>query len=164
MGKLLFSESVMTNPGGDAGGGFNSRILGHDYRETMANFNHGYGARSSGWYLADEMVRAGKLYAVHNFHHSHECNGHAFPYGGTFVCNECGRSRLDKPWWSIKCYPDGNAWCCVGLDFEDLQSSDCYAFGESYESAIAAYGDLMARPSAAPALSKALPSTQGETP
>lgn len=143
MGELLFSESVMRNPGGSAGGGFNSRIMGHSRKEAMQNVGWDYGARLSGWELADKMVRDGKLYAVHNFHHSHECSGHAFPYGGSFVCNTCNRSRLEKPWWSIKCYADGNAWCCVGLDFEDLQASDCYAFGDTYDSAIKAYGDLM---------------------
>lgn len=140
---LKFSESVMRNPGGDAGGGFNSRILGHSQNEAMRDCGYNYGARLAGWELADGLVRAGKLYAVHNFHHSHECGGHAFPYGGSFVCNDCGRSRLEKPWWKIKCYPDGNAWCCVGPDFENLQESDCVAFGDSYDAAIKAYGDLM---------------------
>lgn len=141
--KLMMAEHFLICPGGNAGGGFNSRVLGHSYAEAMNHIQHGYGSRSSGWKLADDMARAGKLYAVHNFHHSHECHGHAFPYGGSFVCNTCGRADLAKPWWSIKCYPDGNAWCCVGLDFEDLQASDCYAFGDTYDAAIKAYGDLM---------------------
>lgn len=92
------------------------------------------------------MVSQGKLYAVHNFHHSHECSGHAFPYGGKFVCETCtwpGMNTLEKPWWTIKCYPDGDAWCCVGPDFEDLQTSDNFAFGETRDAAIKAYGDLM---------------------
>ena len=150
MAKLLFSEAFLKYPGGDAGGGFNSRILGHSRNEAMQNFQYA-GSRESGWHAADKLAREGKLYAVHNFHHSHECKGHAFPYGGTFVCNECNRSRLDEPWWAIKCYPDGNAWCCVGLDFEDLQSSDCFAFGDTYEAAISAYGDLMTARAQVPA-------------
>jgi len=152
MSKLTFSEDHLKYPGGDTGGGFNSRILGHSYQEAMANINHGYGDRVAGWRLADEMVRAGKVYAVHNFHASHECTGHAFPYGGTFVCNTCGKSDLNKDWWSIKCYADGNAWCCVGLDFEDLQASDCFAFGDTYDAAIAAYGDLMVARSPTPSI------------
>lgn len=150
MGDLKFSESVMKRPGGSAGGGFNARILGDSYTEAMANCRWDYGARAAGWNLADGMVRAGKLYAVHNFHQSHECKGHAFPYGGSFVCNECGRAGLGKEWWTIKCYPDGNAWCCVGPDFEDLQASNNYAFGDSYDAAIKAYGDLMTRATPSP--------------
>jgi len=140
---LKFADQVLKGSGGSAFGGFNSRIMGHDYSQTMSGRTWDIGQTVAGWRLADDMVRAGKLYAVHNFHHSHECAGHAFPYGGTFVCNECGKSRLEKEWWTIKCYVDGNAWCCVGPDFEDLQSSDCFAFGDTYDAAIAAYGDLM---------------------
>lgn len=140
---LKFSQDFMKQPGGPAGGGFNARILGHSQTETMDNVTWGYGERLAGWRLADDMARAGKLYAVHNFHHSHECRGHAFPYGGTFVCNECGRSGLNKDWWTIQCYADGNAWCCVGPDFVNLQESDNYAFGDTYDDAIKAYGDQM---------------------
>lgn len=140
---LKFSEHFMRYPGGSASGGFNARIHGYTYSQAMAGVQFDYAERSNGWLLADRLAREGKLFAVHNFHHSHECSGHAFPYGGTFVCNTCGRSRLDKHWWAVKCYQDGSAWCCVGLDFEDLQASDCFAFGDTYDEAIKNYGDLM---------------------
>ena len=140
---LKFADQVLKYPGGSEASGFNCRIMGHNYQQTLSGLTWGIGRTLAGWRLADEMVRAGKLYAVHNFHHSHECRGHAFPYGGSFVCNECGRTSLEKEWWTIKCYADGNAWCCVGADFEDLQASDCFAFGDSYDEAIKAYGDLM---------------------
>ena len=143
---LKFADQVLKGSGGSAFCGFNSRVLGYDYPQTMDGLNWGIGETASGWNLADKMVRDGKLYAVHNFHHSHECKGHAFPYGGSFVCNDCGRSKLEKDWWTIKCFADGNAWCCVGAEFEDLQSSDCYAFGDTYDAAIVAYGDQMALP------------------
>ncbi len=141
---LKFADQVL-KPGssGSIYGGFNSRILGHSYTETLSGLTWGIGDTIAGWSLADKMVRAGKLYAVRNFHQSHECKGHAFPYGGSFVCNNCGLSGLAKEWWTIKCFPDGNAWCCVGPDFEDLQASDCFAFGGSYDEAIKTYGDLM---------------------
>ena len=141
---LKFAHQVLKGAEAKYFGGFNSRIMGHDYQQTLADATCGVGETAAGWRMADKMVRAGKLYAVHNFHNSHECTGHAFPYGGTFVCNTCGRSRLNKKWWTIKCFADGNAWCCVGPDFENLQSSDCFAFGDTYDAAIAAYGDLMA--------------------
>mgnify|MGYP001424793778 CR=1 FL=1 len=34
---------------------------------------------------------------------------------------------------------DGNAYCIVGPDFVDLEQSDCYAFGETREQAVANY-------------------------
>lgn len=34
---------------------------------------------------------------------------------------------------------DGNAYCVVGPEFVDLQESDCYAFGDTREQAIANY-------------------------
>lgn len=141
--RLKFSEHFLKYSGGAKGCGFNARILGHSYQETMAGVQWDYADRHNGWLLADRLAREGKLYAIHNFHHSHECAGHAFSYGGSFVCNTCGRNKLAKDWWAIKCYQDGNAWCCVGLDFEDLQSSDCYAFGDTRDAAIKNYGDLM---------------------
>ena len=44
-----------------------------------------------------------------------------------------------------KVFQDGNEWCCIGIDFEDLQASDNYAFGETREAAIENYGKLMLR-------------------
>lgn len=149
MGERGWLNSLtMSQAGGEAGCGFNARLMGETYSDATANIRDGrrYGERAAGWNLADGMARKGKLYAIHNFHHSHECSGHAFPYGGKFVCETCtwpGYPDLRKDWWAIKCYPDGNAWCCVGLDFEDLQASDNYAFADTYEGAIKAYGDLM---------------------
>lgn len=34
---------------------------------------------------------------------------------------------------------DGNAYCVVGPEFVNLQESDCYAFGDTREEAIANY-------------------------
>jgi len=147
---LKLSHEVMQHGGGDAGCGFNRRIHGQAHHEAVGSMPHGpaYGAASAGWELADKMIREGRLYYVHNFHHSHECIGNAFSYGGKFVCETCtfpGWPTLEKPWWTIKCYPDGNAWCCVGADFEDLQASDCFAFGGTREEAIENYGNLYSR-------------------
>ena len=117
-------------------GGFNTRVFGDE--EYPYPFD---GERLQGMYKANEMIAAGDIFSVHIFPHKN-CTGHAFPYGCTFVCNQCGNSRLDKPWWTIKVYQDGNAWCCVGLGFVDLQSSSNYAFGETREQAIENYGHL----------------------
>ena len=145
MNKLLFGDDVIKNGAGYALAGFNRRVLGSTQSEAF-KYPHERVNRElhGGWELADRMIREGKLYYVHNFHQSHECkDGWAFQYGGSWVCNGCNHSHLDKPWWTIKVYKDGNAWCCVGLEFEDLQESDCYSFGDTREESIKNYGDLM---------------------
>lgn len=43
----------------------------------------------------------------------------------------------------MKGMKDGNAWCCVGAGFENLQESDNYSFGETRAEAIENYGKLM---------------------
>lgn len=45
--------------------------------------------------------------------------------------------------WRIRVFKDGAAWCCVGEGFKDLQESDNYAFGDTRDEAIAAYGKIM---------------------
>jgi hypothetical protein len=49
------------------------------------------------------------------------------------VCNGCGSKDVDKEWWKIKVEKDGNQFCCHGLDFVNLQESDNYAFGKTYQ-------------------------------
>ncbi len=145
-GPLKYAQHAAPDLAGNAVLGFNCRVMGHSYNETLRGRTWGVGEVSAGWRLADDMARKGKIYATHNFHHSHECRGHAFPYGGKFVCETCtwpGYPDLCKDWWQIKCYPDGNMWCCVGPDLEDLQASDCFALGDTYDEAIKLYGDLM---------------------
>jgi hypothetical protein len=36
-------------------------------------------------------------------------------------------------------FRDGDAYCVVGPDFVDMDESDCYAFGDTREQAIANY-------------------------
>jgi len=121
------------------GAGFNMRVLGD--APPIASEHWDFAQRHHGWNRADRMAREGKIYAVHVF--PHDCSGHAFQYGGYWVCNTCGRKGVDKDWWQIKCSKDGDAWCCVGPGFENLQESDNYAFGDTYDAAIEAYGKLM---------------------
>lgn len=136
MGKLLFAQDVFRSTSGDFGGGFNSRILGESYTEACQYPNLD---RVSGWWKADEMFRGGVIFAVQRFPHP-PCAGYAFPYGGTWVCNDCGANHLDKPWWTIKVMKDGNSFCCHGLDFVNLQESSNYAFGDTFDEAITNYG------------------------
>ena len=129
--------------GGEAFAGFNRKIFGETYADA---FQHARGEQYRhlyfGWTLADDMIHAGKIYSVHNFHNSHSnCHGQAFLYGGFWVCNSCGGKGVDKPWWVIKVMKDGDQWCCVGEDFENLQESGNYAFGSTFDEAIKNYGD-----------------------
>lgn len=117
--------------------GFNRRILGEGMPTYPTNID-----TQNGWWKADEMIRAGKIYFVEPFPHNN-CKGHAFLYGGRWVCNTCGHGNLFKSWWVIKVMKDGKAWCCIGSDFKDLQESDNYAFGDTREEAIEKYGELM---------------------
>ena len=138
------AQDYMTGSG-DAMAGFNRRIYGETFNDA---FQHArgeeYGRLYSGWMLAESMIAAGKIYSVHNFHNSHDgCSGHAFIYGGGWVCNTCERSNLRRPWWIIKVYEDGDQWCCVGKGFENLQESSNYAFGATREEAIKNYGQVM---------------------
>lgn len=138
--KIKYAQDVMGKySGGRAMGGFNSRIQGQQSSHEFYRNKDFEGA--SGWKLADDMIREGRLFYVENFHTEGNCC--AFPYGGTWACNGCNNDHLDKPWWKIKVFKDGNAWCCIGEDFEDLQTSDNYAFGKTREKAIKNYGDLM---------------------
>lgn len=62
-----------------------------------------------------------------------------FEFGGFFVCNGCGNKGVDKDWWKIQVEKDGNEFCCHGLDFINLQESNNYAFGKTFEEAIQNY-------------------------
>lgn len=125
--------------------GFNRRVYGAGYAEA---FKYPVERQDrdmyAGWSLADKMIEEGKLYYVHNFHHMEKA-GHcfAFEYGGFWVCNGCGGKGVDKPWWTIKVMADGNAWCCLGTGFVNLQESDNYAFGDTKQEAIENYCKAM---------------------
>jgi len=141
--KLLYAQDVLSGHlGGQFYGGFNTRVLGDMNSNKFILYSDMRGLH--GWQLANDMINDGELYYVHNFHDAHsDCpKGSGSPYGGTWACNTCNNDHFEKPWWIIKLFMDGNAWCCIGEDFEDLQASDNYAFGDSKESAIDNYAKL----------------------
>ena len=144
MNKYLTGQDVIKNPSASSISGFNCRISGHSYTDTF-QYQHERTdlALQGGWDLADKMIEMGELFFIYNFHSMSCEGGHAFPYGGTWACNICNRDHLDQPWWKIRVFKDGDAWCCIGIDFEDLQTSDNFAFGETREDAIKNYGMLM---------------------
>ena len=144
--NFKLAQDVLKGNGGSAFAGFNRRVFGDSYADAF-QYPHERQDREmyGGWALADRMISDGRLFCVHNFHKGYSgCDGHAFQYGGSWVCNTCNKSRLDREWWKIKVYKDGNAWCCIGTGFEDLQESDNYAFGNTRDEAIHNYGTLMA--------------------
>jgi len=144
MNKYMTGQDVLKNPNGSSISGFNCRIGGHSYLDTFSYPHERTDMdRHNGWDIADKLIKSGELFFVHNFHYLSCEKGLAFPYGGTWACNTCNSDHLDCIWWKIKVFKDGSQWCCIGLDFENLQESDNYAFGETRESAIESYGRLM---------------------
>lgn len=126
--------------GGQAAAGFNRCVGGWTWidafqypHEKTDRYLHG------GWDLAQKLIDKGEIYYVHNFHRLDCETGYAFPYGGTWVCNTCGKQDLMNDKWKIKVFKDGNAWCCVGLNFVNLQESDNYAFGKTRQESIDTY-------------------------
>jgi len=129
--------------GGEFSGGFNSRIGGSSYLEE-AGGRPFMGDRYFGWQSAEDMINKGEVYYRHKFQHEalgSICKDMSFGYGGTQVCDRCQRSRIEEPWWVVKVYKDGTAWCVVGEGFDNLQSSDNYAFGDSKGAALQNYQD-----------------------
>jgi len=120
--------------------GFNMFIYG-DRPPTFNGEYYDAGARSVGYDKAREMAESNGIAFRHNFGCS--CGSHSFIYGGFFVCNGCGKKGCDEKWWEIQVEKDGNQFCCHGLDFVNLQESDNYAFGSTFNEAINNYGNAM---------------------
>lgn len=143
MSDFKTTQDVLPQYAGGAYAGFNRRVYGSSYADAFKYPNERQDREMvSGWYLADRMIDEGRLFYIRNFHvppfASKGCFG--FQYGGTWVCNGCGASNLDREWWKIKVFKDGNAWCCIGTGFEDLMASENYEFGDTREEAIEKYG------------------------
>tara|TARA_R110000803_G_scaffold152583_1_gene217629 strand:+ start:49 stop:489 length:441 start_codon:yes stop_codon:yes gene_type:complete len=125
-------------------GGFNTFISGgqepkgHEYGDKSEWY-----ARLQGYQYAQEMAKENAISFTKPFKCGNSENCFPFEYGGFFVCNSCGNKSVDKEWWKIKVEKDGNAYCCHGVDFVNIQESDNYAFGNTFEEAIKNYGELM---------------------
>lgn len=125
--------------------GFNIRVYGGDYGELSKNR-----ISSSGFDIADNLINEGRIFFVHPF----KCDRNdkcptRFQYGGFWACNTCN-THIDTPdWWIIKVMKDGNAWCCIGEGFVNLQESDNYAFGSTRIEAIENYRLLFTKQKAA---------------
>jgi len=111
-------EHLKDTASGETRGGFNSRLQGFSLLETVEGVPSGsrWAQRNAGWELADGMIRKGKIYSM---------------------------LKTDKGSIEFKCFPDGEAWCCVGAGFEDLQGSSNYSFGDSWQKAVDNFKNMM---------------------
>lgn len=114
--------------------GFSLKINGASWSDFVS-----YKINQTGWNKAEEMIKDGRIFFVHPFKCSSTHCPTRFQYGGGWACNSCN-TCIDTPEsWKIKVMKDGNAWVCIGNGFTDLQSSNNYAFGDSFEEAIENY-------------------------
>lgn len=131
-------ECIKTN-NPSVSAGFNMFIYGDS--SPLPHKYHDYSPRAQGYEHAKEMAKDGMIAFTHKF--KCKCGGFPFLYGGFWVCNSCGGKDVDKEWWKIKVEKDGDQYCCHGLDFINLQESDNYAFGDTFDDSIENYGKLM---------------------
>ena len=112
----LAQDYLKDTASGECRGGFNARLQGESFNKCMEGMPQGFrwGQRSNGWEIADRMIREGKIFSE--------------------IKTEKGRVEF-------KCYQDGDQWCCVGPEFENIQESNC-SFGDTQEAAIEKYIDL----------------------
>lgn len=91
-------------------GGFNCRLFGDSRSETLDGARGQIWADTfAGWEKADAMIRNGEIFS---------------------------EIKTSKVRIRFKCQKDGDSYCCVGFDFVNLQESENYAFGDSWQGAI----------------------------
>lgn len=145
MSKKILSAEELIKSNAAVMAGFNQFVYGSQ-EPRMAD----YGDKSQ-WYAELEGYQYAKKMAKEKgiaFTHIFKCGGQSnycspFSYGGSFVCNSCGRNNLKRDWWEIQVEKDGVQYCCHGLDFINLQESNNYAFGNTFEEAISNYEIVM---------------------
>lgn len=142
MKTLMYAQDLISTNNSSVIAGFNMFINGHP-PITFADGYHDAYDRMQGYDYASMMAENSGIAFIYPF----KCGGnescHPFQYGGFFVCNSCGQEGVDKEWWKIQVEKDGNEFFCHGLDFENLQESENYAFGKTYDEAISNYHKLM---------------------
>ena len=115
----LAQDYLKETSSGNTLGGFNSRLQGLSLMECNDGVPSGsiWGQRYIGWDLAHGMIEKGKIFSL--------------------LKTESGEVEF-------KCFPDGDQWCCVGPEFENLQESDGYTFADSRKEAIEKFVALTA--------------------
>ena len=125
--------------------GFSIRINGGTYSD-MTEHSDWRDGKSVGWESADKLISEGKIFFVYPFKCERSSCPTRFQYGGFWACNSCN-THIDTPeWWKIKVIKDGNQYCCIGTGFINLQESDNYGFGNTFNDAIEDYRQKMISP------------------
>jgi len=143
METLKTAQDLIKTENGNIRSGFNQFIYGNkkplfsDYGDKSQ-----WGQELQGYEFAEKMAME-KGIAFVNVFTCGKSGCFPFMYGGSFVCNSCGMSGVDKDWWKIKVLKDGNQFICHGLDFINLQESHNFAFGSTFEESISNYGNAM---------------------
>jgi hypothetical protein len=135
------AQHIFSKISASAACGFNMFVQGDNSIHSSQYSD--FAERIQGYNKAKEMADDGKIFYTHNF--GCKCGGHAFMYGGFFVCNSCGGKSVNKDWWVIKVEKDGDQYFCHGVDFENIMESSNYAFGGTYSEAVCNYGEEMSR-------------------
>ena len=140
MEKLKYAQDLIKCNNSSVSCGFNMFIMGDSTPRPYEYYD--FNERVQGYEFAERMAKDEGIAFTYPFKCKNS-NCHPFRYGGSFVCNGCNRSGVDKEWWKIKVEKDGNAYCCHDLSFVNLQESDKVAFGDTFKEAIENYGKLM---------------------
>jgi hypothetical protein len=92
-------------------GGFNTRLQGGSRMLNLDGVGPGpmWAERNAGWEKADAMIRKGEVFSS---------------------------VKRGKGAYIFKCQADGNAFFCIGTDFINLQVSDNYSFGDTWQEAV----------------------------
>lgn len=138
---LKTAQDLIKTNNSSVAAGFNMFIYGHQPITFSDGYYDAYD-RMQGYEFAEKMAKENGI-AFTKVFKCKEGNCHPFQYGGTFVCNDCSSSGVDKYWWQIQVEKDGNEFCCHGLDFVNLQESENYAFGKTFEESISNYHHVM---------------------
>jgi hypothetical protein len=144
--QLKTAQDLIKTNNSSVAAGFNMFIHGYQRITFSDGYSDAYD-RMQGFEYAEKMAKENGIAFTKVFKCS-KGNCHPFQYGGFFVCNDCGNKSVDKDWWKIQVEKDGNEFCCHGLDFVNLQESENYAFGKTFEQAITNYEAVMLRVSA----------------
>ena len=106
------AQDLIPNASSITMSGFNRRIYGENYNDIADSkpFTEIY----CGWQKAEDMIAAGKIFYQHRF--KCHCGSYPVTYGGGLCCNGCGQSYVQKPWWIIKVYKDGDAFVFMNME------------------------------------------------
>jgi hypothetical protein len=118
--------------------GLSIRINGGTYSDLIDHSDWREG-KHAGFAEGERLIKEGKIFFVYPFECEREGCPTRFQYGGYWACNNCNTHINTPDWWKIKVMKDGDQFCCIGIGFINLQESQNYAFGKSFQDAINNY-------------------------